>query len=262
MTRRVQRALITGASRGIGAAFARRLAAEGAALVLVARSTSDLDALAVELRDAHDADVEVIVADLGNPKHLAAVETRVASMHRPVDLLVNNAGFGSAGEFADLDVDRETQIIELNVIALTRLSHAGAGAMAARGHGAVINVSSITAFQPGPHGAVYAAGKAFVLSLSQAMHEELRGRGVKVQALCPGFTRTDIFEVAEADTSAVPDLLWQNTDQVVDAALKDLGRGVMVSVPGIHNRLLTTVSPRVPAVLRRGMSSWLGKRFL
>lgn len=254
--------MVTGASRGIGAGYALRAAREGADVVLVARSADDLADVAARVRDDHEREAEVLVADLVDPEGRATVVERLVDEDRPIDMLVNNAGFGTAGQFHELDVDRETRLLELNVLALLELSHAAVGAMRLRGAGALVNLSSITAFQAAPNGAVYGAGKAFVKSFTESLAEELRGTGVRVQALCPGFTRTDIFTEADADTSAVPDVFWQEVDEVVDASLKDLGRGIVVSVPGVHNRALSLVSWRAPGFLRRPASAWLGRRFL
>ncbi len=182
-------ALVTGASAGIGAAFAEALAREQYDLVLVARRADRLEELAKRLRDARGVAIEVLAADLTDGAGLARVVARVEE--GPPDLLVNNAGHGSFGNFAELDIDREVGEIQLNVVALVRLTRAALPGMIRRGHGAIINVSSMAGFQPMPFNATYGATKAFVNSFTEALHEELRGTGVRVQALCPGFTRTD-----------------------------------------------------------------------
>ncbi|HEY3241638.1 MAG TPA: SDR family oxidoreductase, partial [Acidimicrobiia bacterium] len=186
-----ERALVTGASGGIGEVLARRLAARGCHLVLVARTEPALEKLASELSAAHGVDVEVLPADLITEEGVAAVEARLAQDGAPpVDLLVNNAGYGSAGPFAELDPARVAGEVRLNVLALVRLTRAAVPGMVARGRGSVLNVSSVASLQPLPNMATYAATKAFVTSFSESLHEELRGRGVTVTALLPGFTRT------------------------------------------------------------------------
>src|SRR5690606_27628834 len=180
-------AVVTGASAGIGRAFAERLAREAWDLVLVARRRDRLDELAAALRAAHGRRVDVLAADLTDAGGLRAVEERIAA-EPTLELLVNNAGFGTSGPFADLDRDREEQEVRLNVLALVRLTHAALQGFRERGHGTVVNVSSLAGFQPSPYNATYAATKAFVNSFTQAVAEELRGSGVRLQLLCPGFT--------------------------------------------------------------------------
>lgn len=254
-----RRALVTGASRGIGAAFARCLAGRGADLVVVARDASALEALAAELRERHGVEVEVLTADLTDPDQVAAVERRLTVDADPLDLLVNNAGFGSHGPLGHQDVERETAMIEVNVVAVLHLTRAAAGVMAARGGGAIVNVSSILSFQPGPNAATYAAGKAFVRHLTEALHEELAGTGVRVMALCPGFTRTAIFEEAGSEMDVVPDMLWMEPDEVAEAALRDLDAGRVVSVPGLPYRAMAALTPRLPGTLVRRVGGFLGR---
>lgn len=248
------RALVTGASSGIGRAMAKQLAERGADLIVVARSEDLLEELASEVRDQHGVTVEVLPADLTVAEELADVETRVRDLDRPVDLVVNNAAFGAFGRFDRIEVDRQTAMLELNVVALTRLSHAAASVMTARGGGAILNVSSLAAFQPVPTNATYAATKAYVNSFGEALHEELRGTGVHVTTLCPGFTRTNFAEVADVERSAsrIPDVLWQSADEVAAAGLAGVARNKAIVVPGIGNRVGATVSTWLPnRVLRR-----------
>ncbi|MDQ6798268.1 MAG: SDR family oxidoreductase, partial [Actinomycetota bacterium] len=185
-----RRALVTGASSGIGRAFAVHLAASGTDVVLVARRRDRLDDLATDLRADHGVDIEVLVADLTDEGGLAAVEARLGNGSAPVDLLVNNAGFATSGRFAELPVEGEVAEIHLNVLAPVRLTRAALPGMVERGRGGVVNVSSIAALQPLPHWATYAASKAYLTSFSEAVHEEVGGHGVVVLALMPGFTHT------------------------------------------------------------------------
>lgn len=258
---RWERALVTGASRGIGEAFARRLAAAGTDLVLVARSEDELRELADELHADQGVQVDVLAADLTSPTERRPVEDRLASVELPVDLLINNAGFGSSGLFHELDLERETGQIALNLTTTTRLTRAALGQMVASGRGGVINVASILAFQPGPHGAVYAACKAAVLSMTEAVHEEVRGTGVHVTALCPGFTRTAIFDVAGGDTSRVPAVMWKEPDEVAGAGLRAVAANDAVCVPGLLYQAQATSAPRLFPPLKRRVAGAVGRRF-
>ncbi|MGH9004781.1 MAG: SDR family NAD(P)-dependent oxidoreductase, partial [Acidimicrobiia bacterium] len=213
-----QRALVTGASGGIGEALARRLAARGCHLVLVARTVPALDQLAAELSAAHGVEAEVLPADLITEDGVAAVAARLADgAGPPVDLLVNNAGYGSAGKFAELDPARVAGEVRLNVLALVRLTSAAVPPMVARGRGSILNVSSVAGLQPIPNMATYAATKAFVTLFSESLHEELRAQNVTVTALLPGFTKTG-FQ-ARAGVSRLPTWAWMDAGQVADAAL-------------------------------------------
>jgi uncharacterized protein len=244
-------ALVTGASSGIGTAFALALADRGHDLVLVARDTARLEALAKELGDGYGAAAEVLTADLCAPTALAAVEARVSDPSRPIDLLVNNAGFGTSGPFSTLPVDREQQEIELNVLALVRLTHAALAPQVERGRGGVINVASIAAYQPTPGNATYGATKAFVRSFSQAVHEELNGTGVKCMVLSPGFTRTEFQTRAGFDSSDVPGFLWQDAATCVQHALRAYDKGRAECVPGALNAVTATFTAAAPHALTR-----------
>jgi len=245
-----RRAWITGPSAGIGAAFARRLARDGWDVVLVARDRERLTALADELHRGHGIAADVIAADLTDPAARGAVE-RALDTDRALELLINNAGFGTVGAFASLDAEREEAEITLNVVALVRLTRAALPGLIGRGRGAVINVSSMAAFQPGPHNATYAATKAFVNSFTEALHEELRGTAVRAMALCPGFTRTEFQERAQMDVSAIPAAAWMSAEAVVDAALTGLRRGDVVCVPGTANWLVSGAVAALPRALVR-----------
>jgi len=249
-------ALVTGASTGIGEEFARQLAARGNDLVLVARDHARLDALAEELAEARGAHAEVLASDLTNDEQLAAVEERA----RNVDVLVNNAGYGSFGNFYELDLAVEVREVELNVLALMRLTHAAAGAMAARGNGAILNVSSLAGFQPGPMNATYSATKAFVTSFTEAVHEEMKGTGVSVSVLCPGFTHTEFQERANAPASSVPGFMWQNAPEVASAGLDGLARNKAIIIPGSVNKVLGAFSNMTPDAVTRRVSAVVLKR--
>ena len=242
-------ALLTGASSGIGEAMAHLLGAAGVPTVLVARRTERLQAIA----DRY-AGFEVLTADLNDMEDLAAVCSRVADGTDTIDLVVNNAGFGTTGRFHDTDADRLHDEIGLNVQALTRISHAALAAMVPRGRGYLLNVSSMASFQPAPKMAVYAATKAFVTNLSESLHEEMRGTGVHVTALCPGLTRTEFQSISNSGAHATnyPRFAWTDVEQVAATGLTDVARGRAISVPGAFYRAMavaTGLSPR--AVTRR-----------
>lgn len=244
-----RRAVVTGASAGIGRAFAERLARDQMDLCLVARRKDRLDELAAELRGRFAVEVEVRPVDLTDASALGALADALAE--RPPDLLVNNAGFGTVGPFAELDPDAEEREVRLNVVALLRLTRAVLPGMVKRGHGGVVNVSSMAGLTPGPYTATYAATKAFVTSFSEALHEELRGTGVRVQALLPGFTRTEFQEVAGMDTAQIPGFAWMEPETVVEASLRALERGDTICVAGVGNRVLAAVQRTVPRSITR-----------
>jgi short-subunit dehydrogenase len=252
-------ACVTGASAGIGAAFAERLAKDGYDLILVARSRDRLEAAAKQLHKQHGITAEPLPADLTDAAELRIVERVVEDAD--LDLLVNNAGFGTVGAFAKLETDREEQQIRLNVVALVRLTRAALPGMLARKRGNIINVSSLAAFQPAPYNATYGATKAFVNSFTEGLHEELRGTGVRVQALCPGFTRTEFQARAGIDVSDLPSFVWMTPEAVVDAALTGLRTGDVVCVPGLANRTLVTLIGTLPRNLLRRIAANLGRRY-
>jgi short-subunit dehydrogenase len=242
-------ALVTGPTAGIGRSFARQLAAGGHDLVLVARDESRLAELADELRSAHGVEVEVLPADLTDRASLALVERRLADRDRPVDLLVNNAGFGLKGRFLDNDIETEQAMLDVLVTAVLRLSHAALGAMAERGSGGIINVSSVAAFLPR---GTYSAAKAWVNSFSEWAANEYRDRGVTVTALCPGFTRTEFHERMGVSRGSAPDFMWLDADELVATALKDFGKGRTFSIPSAQYKVITTLARVVPGgVLQR-----------
>lgn len=253
-------ALVTGASAGIGEEFAEHLAKKGYDLIVVARSADRLERLAVRLRAAYQVAVDVLPADLTESEDLRSVERRIEGLPR-LDLLVNNAGFGTMGRFSALDPDQEEAEIRLNVVALMRLTRAALPGMLRRDRGTVINVSSLAGFQPGPFNATYAATKAYVTSFTESLGEELRGTQVRMQVLCPGFTRTEFQDRAGIDVSDLPDIAWMSAAAVVESSLAALDRGELVHVPGVTNRIvagLARVTPRT--VLRRIVGSTMRSR--
>ena len=253
-------ALVTGASAGIGRAFATGLAIRGYDVVLVARDGARLAELADELTRAHGIVADALPADLLTADGLAAVEARLTDADRAVDLLVNNAGFLTVGRFAELDIEPEVREVELNVVALMRLTRAALGAMEARRAGAILNMASIGAYQPAPHSATYAATKAFVHSFTNAVHEEERGSGVHVMVVCPGFTHTEIHDRAGLGRSEIPEFVWQSAEQVVDIALRDLDRRRATSIPGPINQILAAFSSVAPAGISRRIAGEFTKR--
>jgi short-subunit dehydrogenase len=255
-----QLALVTGASSGIGESYARALAGRGTSLVLVARRRDRLDELAEALRSTSGVSVEVLAADLTDDLGRGSVVERLTDSTAPVDLLVNNAGFGTTGALVDVDPDRHADEIDLNIGALVALTHAALPGMVKRRHGAIVNVSSVASFQPAPKMAVYAATKAFVTSFSESIAEEVRSAGVVVQALCPGLTHTEFQETADYDATTRPALIWQMPDEVVAASLAGLDKRRVIVVPGVHNKVLVTGSGILPRVARRKLATLVQER--
>lgn len=237
---------MTGASAGLGAEFARQLSSRGYRLVLAARRKDRLDALAAELGNARSVSV-----DLSAPGSVAELVADIAAAGERIDLLVNNAGFGLYGDFHQADAGRLAEMVEVNCSALTRLCRAVLPAMIERRSGAILNVASTAAFQPGPHMAVYFATKAYVLSLSEALHEEARPFGVKVSALCPGPTRTEFGEVAHFRGNGGFDRLAMTPERVVRAGLQGLERNRAVVIPGLVNTAGAIAAQLAPRALVR-----------
>ena len=229
--------LITGASAGIGEAFARRLAAKGMSLVLAARREDRLRVLAEELERAHGVSVVPIASDLARPGEAERLWERAAE-GRTIHLLVNNAGFGARGPFAEIPLARQVEMVQVNCTAVLELAHHALGSMRARGSGGIINVASIAAFQPVASLATYAASKAFVLSLSESIWSEERESGVRVVALCPGRTPTE-FQAIAGTGNADSAFGVRSADQVVAGGLEALERGRSYEVPGFENYLAT-----------------------
>lgn len=239
-------ALVTGASAGLGVEFARQLSKRRHRLVLVARRKDRIEGLAKELGNAR-----AVAIDLSKKDSAAKLMADLAANGETVDLLVNNAGFGLIGRFAKLDAKRLRQMIDLNVGTLTDLCRAVAPAMIERKSGGIINVASTAAFQPGPSMAVYFATKAFVLSLSEALHEELKPHGIHVSCLCPGPTRTEFGEVAGFGGNRMFDRIAMDSGPVVKAGLKGLDKNDAVVVPGLLNRIVATSTRFAPRPVAR-----------
>ncbi|MFE9662263.1 MULTISPECIES: SDR family NAD(P)-dependent oxidoreductase [unclassified Streptomyces] len=251
-------ALITGSTAGIGAAFARRLAADGHDLVLVARDVERLRAQATELHDRHGVEAEVLRADLATDEGIEAVAARSSEPRRPVDLLVNNAGFGNKGRFLDVPVADELTMLKVHCEAVLRITAAATGAMRERGRGAVVNVASVAAFLPR---GTYGASKAWVVQFTQGAAKDLDGSGVRLMALCPGFVRTEFHERAGMGTENIPGWMWLDADKVVGAALGDLSRGKVVSVPDPRYKALMGLAKLAPRPLLGGVTASTGRKY-
>lgn len=228
-------ALITGASSGIGAVYADRLARRGYDLILVARNRDRLAALADRITNDTQRSVEIVDADLNNRAALAAVETKL-KQDASITLLVNNAGVGTHTPLLDSDVDAMTRMIDLNVTALTRLTYAAAPGFVARGKGALINIASIVAIRPEQLNGVYGGSKAFVLAFSQSLHHELADKGVQVQAVLPGATATDFWQIGGLPLEHLPKEIVMSATDMVDAALVGFDQRELVTIPSLQPR--------------------------
>ena len=260
MTGKWQRALVTGASSGIGKAMALDLAGRGSDLVIVARRASMLEDLARTVREQHGREVEILVADLLGEEGLRLVEDRLGAETDPVDLLVNNAGFGTFGAFHKLAVDREEEEIRLNVLALTRLAHAAMRAMVPRKAGGILNVSSTAGFQAMPYSATYCSTKAYVNTFSQCLHEEGKPHGVHVSALCPGYVRTEFQDVAEVSVSVIPKFAWLQVEAVAKQGLDAVERNQALAVTGALYRMGVGLNRWLPRSTGRRMSGKVASR--
>jgi short-subunit dehydrogenase len=239
--------LITGASSGIGEVFARKLAARGRNVLLVARSEEKLVTLCNELGRSNSIRAQYVALDLSKPESASQLFVEAEQRGLAVDMLINNAGFGSMGEFSKLDLARELNMIDLNIKSLVELTYRFLAPMLERRQGAIINVASTAAFQPVPYMATYAATKAFVLSFSEALWEENRANGIKVMALCPGVTDTNFFEAARGQKPPVR--VSQSPEEVVDVALRGLARGKSHIISGWTNFLMTESERLAPRSL-------------
>jgi len=254
MAQRWERALVTGASSGIGRSIALELASRGTPVVLVARRQSMLEDVAHAIATEHNGAVEILVADLLTAEGLDTVDTRLRSEDSPIDLLVNNAGFGTFGSFHKLPVGREEDEVRLNISALLRLSHAAAATMVSRGRGGIMNVGSTAGFQPMAFSTTYSSTKAFVNTFSQALHEELKPHGVHVSVLAPGYVRTEFQDVAELSASVIPNFAWLDVDRVARIGLNAVDKNKAVAVTGGMYKTAIGLNRVLPRSVVRGMT--------
>jgi uncharacterized protein len=241
-------ALVTGATAGIGLAFAHQLAERGHDVVLVARDRVRLENLSDELRATYGVGTEILAADLADRAETGKVAERLADQARPVDLLVNNAGYALKKRFLDNDISEEEAVFDVLARAVLVLSHAAARAMRERGHGAIVNVSSVASFITS---GTYSAEKSFVTVFTEGLAGELAGSGVTATALCPGFTRTEFHDRAKLNMSSLPGFLWLDANRLVRDCLDDVAKGKVVSVPGPQYKALVAVLRIVPRSLVR-----------
>jgi short-subunit dehydrogenase len=246
-------ALVTGASSGIGASFARLLAASACDLVLVARREDRLHALADQLRQDHGVTVEVLPADLAAADGLAAVAARLTD-GAPVELLINNAARSASGTFAELTPEAIDAQIRLNVVALTGLARAAVTGMLARDYGGILNVSSMASLTASPGSAVYGATKAYVTALTESLYAELAGTGIHVTALLPGFTRTEFHSANNVEVSHLPQIAWLDADPVAQAGLDAVAAGRPLAVPGPQYKLAASTVRLLPRSLLRQLA--------
>jgi uncharacterized protein len=243
--------LITGGTAGIGAAFARALAARGDDVVLVARKADRLSDMATELKERYAVSVETIVADLAVRSDVLGVAERLASLEQPIDLLVNNAGFGVRAKLTDTDTTSHEHAIDVMIRAVLMLSAAAGRAMRLRGAGTIINVSSTASFVTMGS---YSAIKAWVRYYTEGLANELHGTGVKVTALCPGWVRTEFHERAEINTGSIPSLMWLDADRLVADCLEDAAAGKVISIPSKRYQLMITICEHLPHRALRAVS--------
>jgi len=251
--------LITGASSGIGYSYARRLARQGYSLVLVARRQERLESLANDLKVQHGTISKVIVADLATDTGIKKVERAIAK-GPTIDMLINNAGFGTQGNFVDVDLKKHLDMLHVHINATVRLTYAALPAMIEQKNGVIINVSSMGAFMASPGGAIYNPTKSFLNMFSEIIQKENIDNGITVQALCPGFTHTNFHEVGDFegfDRSVVDDQYWMSAEAVVDESLQALDKGKVVLVPGSKNRMFITAFQN-PAT--RPLAIYMAKR--
>lgn len=256
-------ALITGASSGIGLALAEALARRGRNLILVARQRDALESIACELSQRFSVQVLFRVCDLSQPLQVTGLLLELEQGAHRIDLLINNAGIGTSGSFVSQDWMQEQQLIELNILALARLSHALGGIMAGQGHGQILNVASVAAFQPGPGMTNYFASKAYVLSFSEGLREDLKPYGVKVSVLCPGPTQSAFFRTARMNMKGLQgSKLMMSPEEVALLTVKALDKNQAIIIPGWRNRLLALVPRLLPRALVRVFSGKINRRFI
>lgn len=250
--------MVLGATGGIGRAFAEALAAKGHELLVVARNRGRLEELAKQLNATYRVAVEILTADLAREGDLRGVEDRVRG-DASLQLMVNSAGLASWGRFSDLDLDREIDLIRVNVIAGVRLTKAALSSMLPRRRGAIVNVASLAGYIPLPFCATYGGAKVFLISFTEALHEELRGTGVRIQVVCPGFTRTEMFARSGADVAKMPSFIWERPETIARSSLAALRRDRPVCIPDIRARMLSLLFRLMPRrVVRRGAARLFG----
>lgn len=263
MTRDRETVLITGASGGIGLELACVFAEQCFDLILVARREPELEALAERCRDRYEVGVQVMPLDLLVPGAAAKLVQQIGDCGLKVDILVNNAGLMEMGDFAEIEIDRHERLLQLNVVVLTSLMRRLLPGMIERGRGRILNVASTSSFQPVPSMALYAASKAFVLSLSESLSEELRGTGVTVTALCPGITKTHMYERARdehASVGSLPAFLVSDVKVVARSGYEACLAGRVVAVPGLPNQLMASAVGFYPRWIVRGIGGLIGRR--
>ncbi len=254
-------ALVTGASSGIGAAIAEALARRRHGLTLVARREDRLTELAADLHARHGVRVGVVACDLTDADDRARLEAKVDELDLEVDILVNNAGFGHAGDFADAERERQVEMVRVNCEAVIDLSGRYLPAMIGRGRGAMINIASTAAFQPMPKSATYAASKAFVLSFSEAVHQELKGTGVTVTAICPGPVRTEFVDAAGlSNTESAPGFIWMSAEDLAEDAVNAADAGKRAVVPGRLNHAGSIIGRHTPRKLSLPLTRRIWRR--
>lgn len=241
-------ALVTGATAGIGLSFVHQLAERGHDIVLVARDRARLENVSDELQATYGVGTEILVADLSDRAETGKVAERLADQARPVDLLVNNAGYSLKGRFLENDIEAEEAVFDVLARTVMVLSHAAANAMRQRGHGAIVNVSSVASFIAS---GTYSAAKSFVTVFTEGLASELKGSGVTATALCPGFTHTEFHERAKLDMSSLPDFMWLDSDRLVRDALDDVAKGKVVSVPGPQYKAIVAALRVIPRPIVR-----------
>ncbi|MBV9593169.1 MAG: SDR family oxidoreductase [Actinobacteria bacterium] len=251
----VPTALVTGATAGLGAAFARQLAAEGHGLVLAARDAARLDERAEQLSTRYGVDVQTQAADLATDEGRAVVSARLTDPTRPIDVLINNAGIGLYRAFGKTAIEDERRLLELNVRAVMELCHSAVPVMRARGRGMIINLGSVGGLVPRPETTSYGAGKAYVIAFSQGLSALVKDSGVTVTVVCPGFTHTEFHERARVDMSYLPEWMWLDVEEVVATGLSDARRGKSLSVPSLRYKAITGLARVAPGLVVRGLSS-------